>query len=254
MGIYASLVDSPRKGPVVKIFGLFFAVSLTSCSTNSREAGDLRCHDMVLQWHIDGLVQERRNSIANALELRLSYTNPLICTIDLPAQHAGIDLMILPQYRCSSFFRGASDMTALSFKPLMLYPGSPQARLHVVQIGYDTAIVVHWLVMSPSKRCTWGDSQGSWKDRWIWLSARHWHKQYVRNKGGALSFLKEVDVLMKNKYCYGVISIWRYINVENYFSNGMVMWDKWFEYMTILPSFITVLAKRVTWKKCIIAL
>ena len=26
---------------------------------------------------IDGLVQERHNSIANALELRLSYTNPL---------------------------------------------------------------------------------------------------------------------------------------------------------------------------------
>ena len=31
--------------------------------------------------HIDGLVQERHNSIANALELRLSCTNPLICII-----------------------------------------------------------------------------------------------------------------------------------------------------------------------------
>ena len=31
----------------------------------------------------DGLVQERRNSIANALELRLSYTNPSIwCIVD----------------------------------------------------------------------------------------------------------------------------------------------------------------------------
>ena len=28
--------------------------------------------------YIDGLVQERRNSIALAMELRLSYTNPLI--------------------------------------------------------------------------------------------------------------------------------------------------------------------------------
>ena len=28
--------------------------------------------------HVDGLVQERRNSIANALELRLSCTNPSI--------------------------------------------------------------------------------------------------------------------------------------------------------------------------------
>ena len=26
--------------------------------------------------HVDGLVQERHNSIANALELHLSYTNP----------------------------------------------------------------------------------------------------------------------------------------------------------------------------------
>ena len=29
-------------------------------------------------YHIDGLVQERRNSIANALEFRLSCTNPLL--------------------------------------------------------------------------------------------------------------------------------------------------------------------------------
>ena len=29
--------------------------------------------------YIDGLVQERRNSSALAMELRLSHTNPLIC-------------------------------------------------------------------------------------------------------------------------------------------------------------------------------
>ena len=33
--------------------------------------------------HFDGLVQERRNSIANALELRLSCTNPSICVVSL---------------------------------------------------------------------------------------------------------------------------------------------------------------------------
>ena len=32
-----------------------------------------------VEHYIDGLVQERRNSIANALELRLSCTNPSIC-------------------------------------------------------------------------------------------------------------------------------------------------------------------------------
>ena len=33
--------------------------------------------------HVDGLVQERRNSIANALELHLSCTNPWMCWLDL---------------------------------------------------------------------------------------------------------------------------------------------------------------------------
>ena len=33
--------------------------------------------------HINGLVQERRNSSANALEFRLSCTNPLICMLTM---------------------------------------------------------------------------------------------------------------------------------------------------------------------------
>ena len=41
--------------------------------------------DDVSCLHIDGLVQERRNSIANALELRLPCTNPSIYTHCLPA-------------------------------------------------------------------------------------------------------------------------------------------------------------------------
>ena len=32
-------------------------------------------------YHIDGLVQERRNSSASALELPLSYTNPSIYSL-----------------------------------------------------------------------------------------------------------------------------------------------------------------------------
>ena len=36
---------------------------------------------IILWIHIDGLVQERRNSTANALELRLSCTYPSICTV-----------------------------------------------------------------------------------------------------------------------------------------------------------------------------
>ena len=35
----------------------------------------MKAHVM-FSFHVDGLVQERRNSIANTLELRLSCTNP----------------------------------------------------------------------------------------------------------------------------------------------------------------------------------
>ena len=34
--------------------------------------------------HFDGSVQERHNSIAKALELRLSCTNPPICSVIVP--------------------------------------------------------------------------------------------------------------------------------------------------------------------------
>ena len=34
-----------------------------------------------LQYYLDGLVQERPNSIVNALELRLSCTNPSLYTV-----------------------------------------------------------------------------------------------------------------------------------------------------------------------------
>ena len=37
---------------------------------------EYRCFSTRTEAYIDGLVQERRNSIANALELRLSCTNP----------------------------------------------------------------------------------------------------------------------------------------------------------------------------------
>ena len=48
------------------------------------------CHILPPQdtyLHIDGLVQERRNSIANALELRLYCTNPSLWSQDLGDGH-----------------------------------------------------------------------------------------------------------------------------------------------------------------------
>ena len=43
------------------------------CADSVRRKGESLC------YHLDRLVQERRNSIANALEWRLSCTNPSIC-------------------------------------------------------------------------------------------------------------------------------------------------------------------------------
>ena len=39
----------------------------------------LKLSYVIFEYHIDGLVQESRNSIALAMELRLSCTNPSIC-------------------------------------------------------------------------------------------------------------------------------------------------------------------------------
>ena len=41
------------------------------------------CGLSLCQWHIDGWMQERRNSIANTLELRLSCINPLIYVLSV---------------------------------------------------------------------------------------------------------------------------------------------------------------------------
>ena len=50
-------------------------MSRISSVKNNKQEG--HCHHDL--WDIDRSVQERRNSIANALELRLSCTNPSIC-------------------------------------------------------------------------------------------------------------------------------------------------------------------------------
>ena len=49
-----------------------------SVLSNSTEIDVFIFYTFDWQPHIDGSVQERRNSIANALELHLSFTNPLI--------------------------------------------------------------------------------------------------------------------------------------------------------------------------------
>ena len=46
------------------------------------------------KWCIDGLVQERRNSIANALVFRLSHTNPSACGCKYPLQNVQIYIYI----------------------------------------------------------------------------------------------------------------------------------------------------------------
>ena len=40
-----------------------------------------------IQYYIDGLMQERHNSIANAMELRLSCINPMICSTAVEGSH-----------------------------------------------------------------------------------------------------------------------------------------------------------------------
>ena len=83
-GIHRSPVNSPHKGQWrgALIFPLICA--WINGWVNNRKAGDLRLHRahyhvIVMKIpHIDGLAQERRNSSALAMELRLSCTKPSI--------------------------------------------------------------------------------------------------------------------------------------------------------------------------------
>ena len=55
---------------------------ISDCAMTRLNCISLRLLKIIVQDCFDGLVQERRNSIANALELRLSCINPAICTKD----------------------------------------------------------------------------------------------------------------------------------------------------------------------------
>ena len=72
---------------------------------------------------IDGLVQERRNSIADALNLRLSWTNPSIYSL---LELFSITLLLYPPY--------PKDMWILWFHVEAFRRPSPAARRMVVSI------------------------------------------------------------------------------------------------------------------------
>ena len=95
---WADFHDSkPHKSPLVTLIhrlGYFTLKHKTMGPQNTQK----------LCWgHIDGLVQERRNSIANALEFSLSCTNPSISS------------RLLPPARPTSYFwmQGAQTLSSL---------------------------------------------------------------------------------------------------------------------------------------------
>ena len=90
--------------------GSLAASTSTSTTTNASCARWAGTHFTKILWvdtpnllkihggYIDGLVQERRNSIANALELRLSCNNPSIWNILMRSGHNS--LVMHWRYRC----------------------------------------------------------------------------------------------------------------------------------------------------------
>ena len=71
-GIHQLGVVSLHKGPIMEIYDGFSLLPHKSCWTNNWVVNVLKWHDA----HINGLVQERRNSSALAIELCLSCTYP----------------------------------------------------------------------------------------------------------------------------------------------------------------------------------
>ena len=104
--------------------------------------------------HIDGLMQERRNSIANAMELRLSCTNPSIYTasLDLNEWTEGavtehVSVMELDLRQSSRLLRSVSSqwrdaVTSLSTngKACWHYPDS---KVHGANMGPN------WVLSAP---------------------------------------------------------------------------------------------------------
>ena len=80
---------------------------------------------------IDGLVQERRNSIADAMELRLSCTNPSNCYISLWHQQSYSTQYIASSVQCCET-ADTNWHQQWNRKVISLMKFSPQAALKVV--------------------------------------------------------------------------------------------------------------------------
>ena len=93
-------------------------------------------HQRKHTWHLSiaGLVQERCNSIANALELHLSCTNPAIC-----AQALNVHQLQPP-----AVWLNFSPMMALSIHLNQYCITSVVLRLQVVGIPGAHCLVWHW--------------------------------------------------------------------------------------------------------------
>ena len=73
-------------------------------------------------WYIDGLVQERRKSSALAMELRLSCTNPSICT------------------KTNTYFRGVNQCEGNTMADCLVVTCSTLWR-----IPYNHHQAIHWI-------------------------------------------------------------------------------------------------------------
>ena len=73
------------------------------CPNQNRTIDCTHKHARYLAVQTDGLVQERRNSIANALELRLSCTNPTRCLIKHAFSFVMLCFVVVPLWVPSGF-------------------------------------------------------------------------------------------------------------------------------------------------------
>ena len=87
------IFSGPRRLSNQGLRGLLF--------TNIRWCKYVLSHWLNKMWCIYGLVQERHNSIANALELHLSCTNPSILGKQLNARSYKRIFFVRPEYICN---------------------------------------------------------------------------------------------------------------------------------------------------------
>ena len=168
---------------------------------------------LVYLFHIDGLVQERRNSTANALELRHSCTNPIdIISVFLSFELAFQDLSVWQHMRLWSYVvqslpqqpwrlraRQTEDVTSLLAQPHRTF-APPREKLPQPAVTSLVRLCTNWKIYRISTICILLEiGKNSWFEltRIIWSTHVLYYRYMMHT---SKTFIKSLNICFNLKY------------------------------------------------------